>query len=98
MKSMTRPMQERLKKFHNNIVAKFGLQEFSYGNATTEDLWKFLSSSSRKDIKAVMNSWIRELGFPVVRVVLEPPSGGDPNNTVRCSSFTYCEMENISRF
>ena len=29
-----------------------------------------------------MNSWIRELGFPVVRVVLEPPSGGDPNNTV----------------
>lgn len=58
------------------------LQEFSYGNATTEDLWKFLSSSSRKDIKAVMNSWIRELGFPVVKVVLEPPSGGDTNNTV----------------
>ena len=35
-----------------------------------------------------MNSWIRELGFPVVRVVLEPPSGGDPNNTV---SFFYSE-------
>ena len=60
-----------------------GLQEFSYGNATTEDLWKFLSlSSGGKDIKSVMTSWIQEMGFPVVKVVLEPPSGGDTNNTV----------------
>jgi aminopeptidase N len=57
-------------------------QEFSYGNATTEDLWKFLSSSSRKDVGSVMNSWIRELGFPVVKVSLEPTSGGESNNTV----------------
>ena len=38
-----------------------------------------------------MNSWIRELGFPVVRVVLEPPSGGDPNNTV-----SYFDSEAVS--
>ena len=42
------------------------MQHFSYDNATTEDLWDFLSSTSQKDIGAIMNSWIRELGFPVV--------------------------------
>ena len=67
---------------NKRVVYLFLSQEFSYGNATTEDLWKFLSSSSRKDVGSVMNSWIRELGFPVVKVVLEPPSGGDTNNTV----------------
>ena len=44
------------------------LQNFSYGNATTEDLWEFLSSSSSLDVGSIMNAWIRELGFPIVRV------------------------------
>ena len=46
------------------------LQNFSYGNATTEDLWEFLSSSSSLDVASIMNAWVRELGFPIVRVSL----------------------------
>ena len=51
---------------------KIGVQNymdfFAYGNATTEDLWRFFSDASCIDVASLMNNWIRELGFPVLRV------------------------------
>ena len=50
------------------------IQAFSYGNADTDDLWKFMSKSSGIDVGSLMNSWIRKMGFPVVVVtVLNTP-------------------------
>ncbi len=43
------------------------MEQFSYDNATTEDLWHFLSSASHKDVGTILGGWIRELGFPVVK-------------------------------
>lgn len=44
------------------------IQTFSYGNADTEDLWQFLSKSAGIDVASLMNTWIKEMGFPVVAV------------------------------
>lgn len=44
------------------------IQNFSYGNADTEDLWHFLSKSAGIDVATLMNTWIKEMGFPVVAV------------------------------
>ncbi len=54
------------------------MDNFSYDNATTEDLWSHLSRSSKRDVGSILNCWIRELGFPVVRASCHtlPEEGG----------------------
>jgi len=42
-----------------------------YGNATTEDLWSALGKVSRKPVKGMMNTWIRQTGYPVVEADLK---------------------------
>ena len=44
------------------------LCKYQYGNAKTEDLWKYLSLVSGKDVTNVMNVWTKKVGFPVVKV------------------------------
>jgi aminopeptidase N len=44
------------------------LKAHTYGNATTKDLWSAVSDASGKDINALMEPWIRKIGFPVVSV------------------------------
>lgn len=39
-----------------------------YGNATGDDLWKFLGEASGLDIGAIMHSWLEQPGYPVVKV------------------------------
>ena len=34
----------------------------------TEDLWQSLSEASGKDIEKVMNTWTKQMGFPVLYV------------------------------
>ena len=76
------------------------LQNFSYGNATTEDLWEFLSSSSSLDVGSIMNAWIRELGFPIVRVSLrrkeENLSSSENNTNNNRSSILHLSQERFS--
>ena len=50
------------------------IKEFSYVNATTEELWGVLSEQSQMDVGSIMSSWIREFGFPCVTatMVMEP--------------------------
>ena len=33
-----------------------------------EDLWQSLSKASGKDIEKVMNTWTKQMGFPVLNV------------------------------
>ena len=44
------------------------LSEHQYGNARTEDLWRALDKASGRSVTALMDSWVKQTGFPVVRV------------------------------
>ena len=48
-----------------NIVIRF-----KYGNAVTNDLWTALTevAEGRLDIKAIMDTWTRQMGYPVLQV------------------------------
>lgn len=65
------------------LAAHLGLQTFldgvsnylkahAYGNATTDDLWSALSKASGQDVNALMDPWIRKIGYPVLTVTEEP--------------------------
>ncbi|VDK25238.1 unnamed protein product, partial [Anisakis simplex] len=44
------------------------LNRFKYGNAVTEDLWNAHSEASGQDVKTLMSSWTKQMGFPLVSV------------------------------
>lgn len=44
------------------------LKRHSYANAETEDLWAALEQTSKKPIGAVMSTWTKQQGFPVIKV------------------------------
>lgn len=44
------------------------LKRHSYANAETEDLWAALEETSNKPIRAVMSTWTKKMGFPVLRI------------------------------
>lgn len=44
------------------------LTRHKYSNTFTEDLWKALEEASNKPVAAVMSSWTKQKGYPVVRV------------------------------
>jgi aminopeptidase N len=52
------------------------LKAHAYGNATTNDLWSALSQASGQDVNALMDPWIRKIGFPVLTVGEEPSQIG----------------------
>ncbi|XP_067115221.1 puromycin-sensitive aminopeptidase isoform X1 [Osmerus mordax] len=44
------------------------LLKFQHKNAATEDLWYCLEQASGKPIAAVMGSWTKQMGFPIIEV------------------------------
>jgi len=42
------------------------LKKHEYANATTEDLWNSLGSISRQPVRQMMNTWVRQIGYPVI--------------------------------
>ena len=36
----------------------------------TEDLWDALGSASNKPVNEIMSTWTKQMGFPVLKVVL----------------------------
>ena len=44
------------------------LKRHQYGNARTEDLWASLEEVSGKPITEIMNTWIKQAGYPVLQV------------------------------
>lgn len=47
------------------------LTRHQYKNTFTEDLWAALEGASNKPVGAVMSTWIKQMGFPVVKVKSE---------------------------
>ena len=44
------------------------LRSHQYGNARTEDLWASLEQVSGKPITTIMNTWVKQAGYPVLTV------------------------------
>lgn len=42
------------------------LTAHKFGNATTQDLWKALAAASKQPVVEMMNSWVKQVGYPVV--------------------------------
>ena len=47
------------------------LSRHSYKNTMTEDLWAALEEASSKPVGAVMSTWTKQKGFPVISVSIE---------------------------
>lgn len=47
------------------------LKRHSYANAETEQLWDALEEASQKPVRAVMTTWTKQQGFPILKVDLK---------------------------
>jgi len=47
------------------------LNKFKYSNATTDDLWNSLEKVSKKPVKKMMNTWTKQVGYPLVNLIIE---------------------------
>jgi aminopeptidase N len=47
------------------------LKKHEYGNATTEDLWNSLGSISRQPVRQMMNTWVRQIGYPIIETEIK---------------------------
>ncbi|MSQ11776.1 MAG: M1 family peptidase [Dehalococcoidia bacterium] len=61
-----------LEHFLGESAFRDGLRKYiarhQYANARTEDLWAALAEASGKPVTAVMGSWIKQIGYPVLQV------------------------------
>ena len=44
------------------------LKKHQYSNAFTEDLWEALAAASNKPVKEMMDTWTKQMGYPVITV------------------------------
>jgi puromycin-sensitive aminopeptidase len=51
------------------------LNRHQYANARTEDLWNALEEVSRQPVTALMDSWVKQTGYPLVTVATNRSSG-----------------------
>ncbi len=56
--------------FRNGI--RLYLRRHGYANAETTDLWDALEESTRQPVRALMDTWIFQAGYPLISVVKEP--------------------------
>jgi puromycin-sensitive aminopeptidase len=66
--SVLRMLEQYLgaEKFRDGI--RFYLKRHAYGNAETTDLWDALEESTQAPVRALMDSWIFQPGYPVISV------------------------------
>lgn len=58
--------------FQTGLKAYF--KDFAYSNTEGDDLWRAIEKSSGKPIIEMMNTWISQPGYPVVKVVANKSS------------------------
>ncbi len=64
----------------------------AYGNARTEDLWEALERASGRPVPALMASWLRQTGFPLLEVKSHREDG-DLRVDLTQSRFLYENLE-----
>ncbi|KAK6630961.1 hypothetical protein RUM44_003133 [Polyplax serrata] len=63
------------------------LKRHQYKNTYTEDLWAALEEASNKPVAAVMSTWTKQMGFPVVRVKVDQ---GPDSTLLTLSQERFC--------
>lgn len=63
------------------------LTRHQYKNTFTEDLWAALEEASNKPVGAVMSTWTKQMGFPVVEVKSEQRG---PNRVLTLTQQKFC--------
>lgn len=61
------------------------LDRHKYSNTITNDLWAALEESSGKGVKAMMDSWTTQMGYPLITV-------SNPPGTYACSTAVCMEQ------
>ncbi|MCH8801438.1 MAG: M1 family metallopeptidase [Chloroflexi bacterium] len=59
-----------------------------YGNARTQDLWSALETESGQPVTAIMDSWVKQMGYPVLQVESDR-SGGQTRLSITQERFVY---------
>ena len=66
-----------LEQFLGPEAFQRGLQGYifahQYGNARTEDLWSALESASGEPVTSIMDTWTKQMGYPVLQVETAGP-------------------------
>ena len=69
-----------LENFLTAEVFRQGLHQYltanQYANARTGDLWAALEQVSRQPVTNIMNTWVGQTGYPVVKVETRPAGAG----------------------
>ena len=64
------------------------LSSHMYDNARTEDLWSALETESGRPVTAIMDSWVKQMGYPVLQVESDR-TGGQTTLSVTQERFVY---------
>ena len=81
-----------LEQFLGAETFRQGLREYiaahQYGNARTQDLWSALESASGQPVTSIMDTWTKQMGYPVLQVEASGAPGGR-ELTVSQERFVY---------
>src|SRR5205809_756737 len=68
-----------LEQFLREATFRRGIRDYlkahAHGNARTEDLWRALTAASHQPVRALMGSWTRQTGFPLLDVQVKRTGG-----------------------
>ena len=82
--SVLRMLEDFMGPEEFRIGVKRFLEKFKYGNAVTADLWKELAgvSSTQLNISRIMDTWTRQMGYPVLNVSIKMSLANFPGRRV----------------
>ena len=69
--SILRMLEDYIGKENFRNGLNIYLNRHKYGNTETNDLWKSLTETSKKPIKEIMDTWIQQVGYPIIETNLE---------------------------
>lgn len=64
------------------------LTKYQYQNTVTENLWSSLEHASSKPVADIMRTWIKQMGFPVVKVTKDVQEKNGRRLTLKQTKFT----------
>lgn len=64
------------------------LTKYQYQNTVTENLWSSLEQASSKPVADIMRTWIKQMGFPVVKVTKDVQEKSGRRLTLEQTKFT----------
>jgi len=76
------------------------LKELSYGSATQEDLWRYLSNAAENkiDVEKIMNGWTKQPGYPIVEINREYTSPIGRQQRTNIASYMIIKQRPFSLF